>query len=105
MGDDLTPPEPPPPEPPPPRVAAGWLDDPEQFGMYRYWDGAQWTDNRSPKPHTPPPSPEPAPLPKRKPQSERFAALPTIQKVGIIGVLALAVVVFWLATNWNEYNF
>lgn len=26
---------------------SGWYDDPEGPGS-RYWDGAQWTDNRSP---------------------------------------------------------
>lgn len=27
---------------------AGWYDDPEHAGYLRYWDGAQWTDHRSP---------------------------------------------------------
>jgi hypothetical protein len=30
---------------PPP---AGWYNDPEVFGMLRYWDGFQWTDHRAP---------------------------------------------------------
>lgn len=31
---------------------AAWYDDPEDPTQYRYWDGANWTDHRSPK--TPP---------------------------------------------------
>jgi hypothetical protein len=62
--------------------------------MYRYWDGLQWTEHRSPKAVPAPPSPLPIPLPKRKPQSERFAALPTIVKVGILGLFLLAVLVY-----------
>ena len=27
---------------------AGWYDDPENFGYLRYWDGAVWTEHRSP---------------------------------------------------------
>lgn len=29
---------------------AGWHDDPEDPTQLRYWDGAAWTDHRSPKP-------------------------------------------------------
>ncbi|MEM9466414.1 MAG: DUF2510 domain-containing protein [Actinomycetota bacterium] len=28
---------------------AGWYDDPDDASRYRYWDGARWTDHRSPK--------------------------------------------------------
>lgn len=35
-------------------VAAGWYDDPEDPSQYRYWDGNQWSEHRSPK-HPPPP--------------------------------------------------
>ena len=30
-------------------VAAGWYDDPERLDQWRYWDGANWTEHRSPK--------------------------------------------------------
>ncbi|PKQ17225.1 MAG: hypothetical protein CVT68_08495 [Actinobacteria bacterium HGW-Actinobacteria-8] len=29
--------------------AAGWKDDPEDSAQLRYWDGAAWTEHRSPK--------------------------------------------------------
>lgn len=99
MGDDITPAE-----PPPPQVPAGWLDDPEQPDMYRYWDGAQWTENRSPKQQMPPPSLAGPPLPQRKTQSERFAALPTIQKIGLIGVIALGIAVLTFGGKWYGDN-
>lgn len=41
------------PPPPPPSVPAGWMEDPEQPTMLRYWDGSQWTEDRSPKPPAP----------------------------------------------------
>jgi Protein of unknown function (DUF2510) len=31
-----------------PTPPAGWHPDPERPGQMRYWDGAQWTDHRSP---------------------------------------------------------
>jgi len=34
---------------------ADWYDDPENTLQYRYWDGTQWTDHRSPKSLPPPP--------------------------------------------------
>jgi hypothetical protein len=30
-------------------IPAGWYDDPEHPSQFRYWDGAAWTDHRSPK--------------------------------------------------------
>lgn len=38
----------------PPPTPPGWHDDPNDATLLRYWDGSQWTDDRSPKP--PPPS-------------------------------------------------
>jgi hypothetical protein len=29
--------------------AAGWFVDPQDVTQFRYWDGAQWTDHRSPR--------------------------------------------------------
>jgi hypothetical protein len=37
-------------------VPSGWYDDPEHPEQYRYWDGANWTDHRSPKKAPPAPS-------------------------------------------------
>ena len=34
---------------------AGWYDDPEDGTQLRYWDGAQWTQDRSPKGGAPQP--------------------------------------------------
>ena len=31
-------------------IPAGWYSDPEDAVQLRYWDGAQWTDHRSPAP-------------------------------------------------------
>jgi len=32
-------------------IPAGWYDDPEDATQYRYWDGGQWSEHRSPKAH------------------------------------------------------
>ncbi len=34
---------------------ADWYDDPENPLQYRYWDGTEWTEHRSPKAPPPPP--------------------------------------------------
>jgi hypothetical protein len=31
------------------QTPAGWYADPQDATQYRYWDGAQWTDHRSPR--------------------------------------------------------
>ena len=31
-----------------PPTPAGWYPDPERAGDLRYWDGALWTEHRSP---------------------------------------------------------
>jgi TM2 domain-containing membrane protein YozV len=31
-------------------VNPGWYDDPDSAASLRYWDGAEWTDQRQPKP-------------------------------------------------------
>ncbi|MGB0111819.1 MAG: DUF2510 domain-containing protein [Ilumatobacteraceae bacterium] len=40
---------------PPSRPTAGWYADPEQPYMWRWWDGVQWTDVRSPMDWAPTP--------------------------------------------------
>src|SRR5205085_3996690 len=39
----------------------GWYADPSGQGVWRYWDGAAWTEHRSPA--APPAAPAPAPEP------------------------------------------
>jgi len=34
-------------------IPPGWHDDPEDPQQYRYWDGSQWTEHRSPRSATP----------------------------------------------------
>ncbi len=69
-----------------PPTPAGWYPDPEQAGQLRYWDGAAWTEHRSPaqepsaKSATPAPSDqtgahraadsEPAPAQASEPERE-----------------------------------
>jgi hypothetical protein len=46
-------------------TTAGWYEDPEQPGGWRWWDGEQWTDHRqAPTPAAPatPAAPDPAPV-------------------------------------------
>lgn len=58
-----------------PSTPAGWYPDPEQAGHLRYWDGAAWTEHRSPLPDAPAPEvqtpAEPATAVGPGPQSEQ----------------------------------
>jgi hypothetical protein len=52
-----------------PPTPAGWYPDPEQAGQLRYYDGAAWTEHRSPiQPPVAPPTPPPAPEPPSAPE-------------------------------------
>lgn len=33
---------------------AGWMIDPEQPGMLRFWNGEEWTEHRTPRQQVPP---------------------------------------------------
>src|SRR3954451_23028782 len=49
----------------PPPTPPGWFPDPDQAGTLRYWDGATWTEHRSPAPEAAAPAtPEPAEPPE-----------------------------------------
>jgi hypothetical protein len=97
-------------QPPPPEAPAGWLPDPSDPAKYRYWDGSQWSDHWTKNPNKPTPW-DHAPTPvtpatprhrpavltdpaRKKPQSQRFAELPTIAKVGIIALAGAALIGF-----------
>jgi Domain of unknown function (DUF4352)/Protein of unknown function (DUF2510) len=54
----------------PPPTPAGWFPDPEQAGTLRYWDGAAWTEHRSPAPEAAAPA---APEPAAEPPAEYSA--------------------------------
>lgn len=57
-----------------PPTPAGWYPDPEQAGQLRYWDGAAWTDHRSPiQEPAAPAAPEPPAAPAA-PEPPSFAA-------------------------------
>lgn len=70
---------------------AAWYDDPEDATQYRYWDGNQWTEHRSPK-QAPPPAGSPSEPPPGSPS-------PTTKKpwwkrwwgIAIIAFIALTI--------------
>lgn len=51
---------------------AGWYDDPQVAGRYRYWDGTQWTEHLA----APPTTPLPAATPLVPPAVTRYAPQP-----------------------------
>ena len=70
-------------------VPSGWYDDPEHPEQYRYWDGTNWTEHRSPKKAPPAPSNEPTSM-----ASEGWSLL--VQNwlpILLIGVAFLAVTI------------
>src|SRR5690349_23884053 len=61
-----------------PPTPAGWYPDPDGTGGQRYWDGAAWTEHRSPAVEAPQPASEPA-APSQPAVSEQpTAVVPTI---------------------------
>jgi hypothetical protein len=44
-----------------PNTPAGWYSDPDGSGGQRFWDGAQWTEHRTPAPAAARPPPPPPP--------------------------------------------
>src|SRR5689334_20044851 len=64
-----------------PPTPAGWYPDPEQAGHLRYWDGAAWTEHRSPieepaapQAQEPPAEPPAGPQAPEAPAEPSFAA-------------------------------
>lgn len=73
----------------------GWHPDPEDPAQVRYWDGAQWTEHRSPNPnYAPPPPPPGAPAPfaaQQPPPVKKKSKAPWILG-GIAAVLVVGIV-------------
>ena len=70
---------------------AGWYDDPQNPGQQRYWDGAQWTEQRQPAAPT-----APAPPPTAAPVVATTAVAPEKQKHTARNILIVLAVVFVL---------
>ncbi len=80
---------------PPPMPPSGWYDDPEQRWTWRYWDGARWTDHRSPM--WVPPAHDPSSFSSWFERSVAAAKV-AIRRVGalLVGVwLLLGIVAWW----------
>ena len=60
---------------------ANWYRDPEDANQLRYWDGAGWTEHRSPMPSPLPAAPETALTVQAPAQPERQ----TVEKVPLFG--------------------
>jgi hypothetical protein len=52
---------------------AGWHEDPEDSRQWRYWDGSQWTEHRSPRVADPDAAPPGASVPHAKSQAQLAA--------------------------------
>jgi hypothetical protein len=59
-----------------PPTPAGWYPDPDGSGGQRYWDGAIWTEHRSPAVAAPAPAEEPAPEFPASEQATSVVSLP-----------------------------
>ena len=73
---------------------AGWFDDPEYPSQYRYWDGNEWTEHRSPK-QSPPPPPTSSSIPTSA--TETVSAAFTLfgqHWVSLLGLAAIAMLGF-----------
>ena len=77
---------------------AGWYPDPEQPGTQRYWDGAQWTDQR-------------APAAQQVPQQKKgggigkgcLISVLVVLGLGVLGIGACALVISGAEDEQNEH--
>lgn len=76
---------------PPSRPAAGWMVDPHDPGMLRYWDGSAWTEHRTPGPRQSPTMAAASAEPTESIWTREWSRK-TWSRVLVYGVLASAVI-------------
>lgn len=88
---------------PPPMPPPGWYEDPEQAWQWRYWDGARWSELRSPM--WVPSEPDPTSFSTWFDRSVACVKV-VVRRLGLVLVAAwMIVMVFagmFLATLWNS---
>jgi len=75
------------------------MGDPERPGMYRYWDGAQWTENRSPKPQSGPPAAVPNVVDEDGRNKRKRVALVVVALFVALSALGYVASLFFGATD------